>query len=223
MIFFAVNGKLLNSLLEWKFEDKWRTILPVLPTSFFMLVVIVNLNSWSFYYFKIEEMAVSAEEYIDKSKHVKKYKATINYLTVIACSIVIAYTIAICIKGTKKNVNLFDDISYATGVCLIITGILFWIQGILINLTIRENFAEFYYENRTILWLVTVMLSAPILVRGGIDIARVVDMDFKKSISDNGPVFTPLFYIFTDLFPMCFQLSSLVFGFIRHRRNKQIR
>jgi hypothetical protein len=182
MALFAVNGRLFMSFLDFEIADKWRTILPILPVAFFMLVVIINLNSWSFYYFKIEEQAVSAQNYVEKSKQVKKYKTIVNYTSIIASSCVIIYTLAICIKGSKDNSNLFNNIAMVAGVMLIIVGFAFWIQGILINIRIMESFPDFYAENRTILWVVTLMLSVPILVRGGIDIGRVVDLDFKKKI-----------------------------------------
>ena len=33
------------------------TLLPVLPTTFFLMAVIINSNIWCFYYFKIGDMA----------------------------------------------------------------------------------------------------------------------------------------------------------------------
>ena len=37
--------------------DKVRNVFSLLPLSLFLLAVILNLNNWIFYYFKIGEMA----------------------------------------------------------------------------------------------------------------------------------------------------------------------
>ena len=107
------------------------------------------------------------------------------------------------------------------GVLLISLGLVFAISGIKINNRIKTYFKEFYYENKRMLYLATMGLSVPLIVRGSIDIVRDFDEDFEYFTEHVNPVaFNILFYIICDLLPLFFQLSSLIFGYIRRKHDK---
>lgn len=109
------------------------------------------------------------------------------------------------------------------GVCLIITGNLFLLSGIMINYRIKDYFWDFYDENVCVLWAATFLLSIPIICRGMIDLTRHFNEDFNRFLNRNGMFYTPFFYIVLDMMPMCFQISSLVFGFLRYKKNRQLK
>ena len=72
------------------------------------------------------------------------------------------------------------------------------------------------------LYLATMGLSIPLIMRGSLDIVRDFDEDFEQFTEKINPVaFNILFYIICDLLPLCFQLSSLIFGYIRRKHDKQ--
>jgi len=66
------------------FDKIQNSVLTLLPLSIFLIAVIVNLNNWIFYYFKIGEMASHvdqrAQRYADKVK-LTRVKTILNYLT----------------------------------------------------------------------------------------------------------------------------------------------
>lgn len=204
IILYSFNGSIYVYCGDWSPDIKWFSIIAAVPASTFLLVVIVNLNSWSHYYFKIEEMSVFAKDYAKKSKFVKKFKTFINFITIIASAVVVFYTLFLCIKGSSLKDDMKNHMFVAAGVMLIVTGFLFWLQGVFINLLIKKNFSDFYQNNKITLWFPTYLLSVPIIIRGGIDIARVMDKDFDERVDDHREIFTITFYIFTDLFPLCF-------------------
>ena len=53
----ALNARIYATLYNFHFAKVWYTIVPILPMFFFVTVVIVNLKTWSDYYFKVGEMA----------------------------------------------------------------------------------------------------------------------------------------------------------------------
>lgn len=55
----------------------------------------------------------------------------------------------------------------------------FAISGVKINYRISKYFKEFYYENKMMLYLATMGLSIPLIVRGTLDIVREFDKGFE--------------------------------------------
>ena len=66
-------------------------------------------------------------------------------------------------------------------------------------------------------------LSVPLIARGILDLARALNDDFDLFILYNIAIYSPSFYILTDLLPLLFQQSSLIFGYIRNKQEKQFR
>jgi ABC-type molybdate transport system permease subunit len=107
------------------------------------------------------------------------------------------------------------------GILLITLGLVFAISGIKINYRISKYFKEFYFENKSMLCLATMGLSIPLIVRGTLDILREFDNDLEEFTEELYPAtFNILFYIICDLLPLFFQLSSLIFGYIRRKHDK---
>lgn len=203
----------------------WFSIVPALPTFFFLLVVIVNLNNWCFYYFKICDMARSVEMKImteSEKLTLKKWKLVINVFTVVCICITVTWAFAIIFESAFFQKNLSKTLIVVSGVNHLLSGSLFIVSGFMINLKIKKSFTSFYIENRTLLWLATLGLSVPILSRGILDLARVFNVDFEKFVHRFIKFYNPAFFLLGDLLPLLFQLSSLVFGYIRRRKNKQI-
>lgn len=137
--------------------------------------------------------------------------------------IICVYIVHVIYQGvTYPEVVKNKDFMLYAGVCLVVTGNLFLISGIMINFRIKDYFWDFYDENSFVLWAATFMLSIPIIGRGLIDLARHFNDTFNKFLARNSIVYTPFFYILLDIMPLCFQISSLVFGFIRYKKNREL-
>ena len=63
-------------------------------------------------------------------------------------------------------------------------------------------------------------LSAPLLVRGTIDIMRGFSIEFANHVWYHQAKYNILLFICGDLIPIIFQFSSLVFGFIRKKKDR---
>lgn len=187
------------------------------------MVVTLNLNNWAFYYIKIGEMSQTSEEYRRRSKTDAMFKKVINFLTFVVMSVIFAYMCYLITIGVKYNETRKEQLFLIAGIGLVIGGNIFLVMGILINFRIKDYFWDFYDENVKMLWAATLALSLPITTRGSIDLAREFNLDFDKWIRKNSMFYTPTFYILGDIFPLCFQVSSLVFGFIRYRKNQALR
>ncbi len=91
------------------------------------------------------------------------------------------------------------------GILLISLGLVFAISGLKINARIKTYFKDFYYENKRMLYLATMGLSIPLIVRGSLDIIRDFNKDFAYFTEQNNPVaFNILFYFICDLLPLFF-------------------
>lgn len=117
----------------------------------------------------------------------------------------------------------FTKLQLISGVLFILLGSCFGVSGILINRRLRTYFLEFYRDNKCVLWVACFGLSVPLIARGILDLTRAFSQDFDFFILYNMAIYSPCFYILTDLLPALFQLSSLIFGYIRNKQEKQFR
>jgi hypothetical protein len=66
-------------------DPAWTyTVLAVLPVTFFSIAIILNLNNWIFYYFKIGEMASLIDQQASQLgdvHQIKKYRVFLNFMT----------------------------------------------------------------------------------------------------------------------------------------------
>ena len=102
-------------------------------------------------------------------------------------------------------------------------GIVFGISGCMNNHRLWKYFPEFYQENKYMLILATLGLSVPLIIRGGIDMKIHNSDSFNDKIEDHIDLFNALLFLVLDLIPIGFQLSSLIFGYIRKQKNKKQR
>lgn len=78
----------------------WFTILPVMPVTFFQMVIIINLNSWINYYFKVGEMASLANyNFVYDEKKVKIYKRILNAFSVLSFVWIVYFSIYISVES----------------------------------------------------------------------------------------------------------------------------
>ena len=74
------------------------SILPVLPVSLLSIAAILNLNNWTFYYFKIGEMASHIDTRAKELGHfetIKRKRLAINIITFVTISSIVAFVVTI--------------------------------------------------------------------------------------------------------------------------------
>jgi len=61
------------------------------------------------------------------------------------------------------------------------------------------------------------------MLRGLVDLLRFSIASVEEYINAHDTVYNIFVFLFLDCIPLCFQLSTLIFGYIRQRDNKQYR
>lgn len=109
---------------------------------------------------------------------------------------------------------------YLCGTIFVFLGLAFGITGIMTNRKLKSHFTEFYNENRFMLLAATYGLSIPMIIRGANDILTRTSVEYHKLITNHNIAFEVIFFVFLELPVIGFQLSSLVFGYIRNKHQK---
>jgi len=91
------------------------------------------------------------------------------------------------------------------------------------NHRLWKFFPDFYYENKSMLILATIGLSVPLIIRGILDTSRYYSENFETIVNKHLAIYDTLLFVILDLVPIGFQLSSLIFGYIRKQKNKKAR
>jgi hypothetical protein len=91
------------------------------------------------------------------------------------------------------------------------------------NIRLKTYFNKFYMENRVMLTFATLGLTIPLILRGSLDLFRHYDPEFDEMISENIALYDSMIFSIGDVIPISFQLSSLIFGYIRNKKDKKSR
>ena len=109
---------------------------------------------------------------------------------------------------------------YLCGIIFMFLGFAFGITGQMTNMRLKSHFTEFYNENKCMLLAATYGLSIPMILRGLNDIMTRASKTYHQSIIDHNISFEIGFFLVLDVPLITFQLSSLVFGYIRRKQNE---
>ena len=181
------------------------------------IAAILNLSNWIFLYYKIGEYSKftvgdsSSEENnsdddsddsgpviqmtIDKKR---KILETVTYLVIM--SLIgffgwIYYNLFYLDKALNEIVRIFS------GCLLLVIGLAFSIASFKINSRLKEYFYDFYIENRNLLLLPQIGLSAPMFIRGAYDLGRLYE-PFNDFIIRHIGLADSLNFIIGDLIPI---------------------
>jgi hypothetical protein len=96
----------LDYVPEDHFPPPLFSIVPIMPVSLLSIAAILNLNNWTFYYFKIGEMAshvdVRAIEYGDPGS-LKRRRLILNMVTLVAILTIVSFVVGISYKSVNEN------------------------------------------------------------------------------------------------------------------------
>lgn len=110
------------------------------------------------------------------------------------------------------------------GIQFIVFGLIFGVYGILTNCLLKQHYNQFYEKHKFMLYLATIGLSVPTILRGCLNTMRGL-LSNSSAISEwvvaNEQLYNLLLYLFGSLIPELFQILTLVFGFIRKKNDKK--
>lgn len=113
---------------------------------------------------------------------------------------------------------------YMWGAEYLILGLVYVLIGYLILRTLKLNFTHFHHQHKNKLILVTMGLSGSLILKGLFNILKDWSTAFTNLILKDVALTNLIVFIVCDTFPIFFQLSTLIFGYIRMKsENDQIK
>jgi len=104
-------------------------------------------------------------------------------------------------------------------------GILFFTVGCMMIVRLKKYFRDFYKEFGCQLWTANVLLTLPLTFRAITDAANESEK-FQALYYKNWytlSIYNMILFILATYIPMLTQISSLIFGFVRHKKVKLFR
>lgn len=102
----------------------------------------------------------------------------------------------------------------------IICGFIFGITAYMTNQRLKRHFRPFYDQNKVKLIVSAVGLSIPLIMRGTSDFFTKFEW-YTNWQEQNKTTYEIMFFFISDIIPLGFQLTSLVFGYIRRKKDKK--
>lgn len=103
------------------------------------------------------------------------------------------------------------------GILYNVLAALFLVVGILMIFRVKRYFKDFYDENKKNLIFVSIMLSSSLLFRGIFDTLRYFNSSFHNLVTNHDIIVDAILFFFCDMIPCFFQLSTMIFGYIRQK------
>ena len=97
-----------------------------------------------------------------------------------------------------------ESVMLIVGLDFLFLGIIFGIVSYKICVLIKNNFPDFYLENKNTLILATVGLTVPLFFRGISDTLRYSSKDYQNKVTEYEFAYNILDLIFFDLIPILF-------------------
>jgi hypothetical protein len=224
IVLFSVNAYIYNNTDEFTFHPAVYTIIPMCPVVFLTLGALCNLYNWIFYFFKIGQMAAHIDSRASlylSIDYQNKQRMLLNLVFGGLGLTVLLFFVGITIYSLNNSTNEVELVQEIAGVNFIILGTAFGVSGCLNNNRLQKFFPLFYSENKKMLWFATCGLCIPIIGRGCLDVFRSCSDGFVDMVNENLALYDSMIFIIFDCVPIGFQFSSLVFGYIRKKRNNR--
>lgn len=149
----------------------------------------------------------------------------LNIITIICMS---CYSIPVLLitfrPCTHKQDNRYDDISdNVSSTMFAILGLVFFICGLIMNMSLKSSFPQFYDSYHWFLWIACFCLSVPLLLRSITNELYAHSQTFNEWYTDQFVFANTTFLIVTTYIPILTSVFSLVFGFLRKRQESMMK
>ena len=112
--------------------------------------------------------------------------------------------------------------TYLTSGCIFCyLGFGFLVYGLMTIWTLKQHFKPFYTENFCVLIFATTSLFLPLMARGILNLLNALNTRFAAWVIYQRINFEAITYIVGTVIPIMSQLSTLIFGHIRKRKNEK--
>ena len=114
----------------------------------------------------------------------------------------------------------------AYSIYTIIFGVCFAILGSLTISTIKKYYVDFYNNYKVLLIISTIGLSVPVIAKGALILYTLIADDmsefsgyFSCNFDQKRKVLSYILFIAFAIIPLGFQLSGLIYGYIRYMKS----
>ena len=115
--------------------------------------------------------------------------------------------------------NIDDPLIRMIWITFLILSVIFFGVGCFMLLRLRRYFRDFYEQFGFRLWVANIFLTLPLTFRGIFDALKSNKSwnSFWESDEYTMATYNVLIMTFSTYLPMVLQISSLIFGFVRHK------
>ena len=155
-----------------------------------------------------------------------KMKKCEKVLNIIGGLVALIYICTFLFYTTRACLD--DPADYTVGpinnigtVMFVFLGVVFFTVGIMMNLSLKWHFPEFYKQYRCLLWTVTLLLTFPLFIRGIKDHFYNYSESFRTFYDSHFVFDNTVYALLSTVLPIITQTGSLIFGFMRARENQK--
>ena len=187
-----------------------------LPAVFLAVAAILNLNKLIYFNFYLRAVRDGISDETDEAK-LGRRRMLLNLATLLAGAFVIAYPAYYyaegCNNANYQDKSEFDNyknevIDPLVLFCIItyfVLSLLFFVVCVVLVVSLKVFFPEFYLEKRLYLWLAMIILTFPLTLRAALDYSTYANQSFSSKINDDSDdliTYQWVFFVFTQLTPI---------------------
>lgn len=127
---------------------------------------------------------------------------------------------------TQWQKDCYAQMVIATVVLFSILSIFFLFSATILLQALAKHFSQFYLKHRCMLITVTILMTIPLAFRAILDGMKAVIpgwADYIDSRFFRNTIYNFCFFLLTTFLPIVSQMGTLVFGYTRYRKQKEIR
>ena len=165
---------------------------------------------------------------IEQAQYLLDRKWKLSILTAILVAAYVATNFYFYAYGCFGDFETFEDfdvevlnpIKRATFTAFMLLAISYFTVGCILLSRLKKHFGKLHEQWAGHLWTALILLTVPLTLRGALDLFHI-----ERHLDRRGyqlAVYNVLFSLTTTFLPIIFQISSLVFGFIRRKQSSLV-
>lgn len=155
----------------------------------------------------------------------RKFTLASRLLDIISLALIVAININFWIQTSRvcasaNFANGFGAISNMFTTLFTSLGVVFLISGIVMALSLKKYYFDFYAEYGRLIWIATFSLALPLFLRGINSYLYKKHGQYFNYYSNHFALVNSLYVFFSSIVPIVAQMASLIFG-AKHQYEKK--
>lgn len=204
----------------------------VAPVAFLQIAIVLNINMWVHFLLKIEVMAASLKLKVsseDDGRKIKRQRKIANISSTLLVLGILGYLVGVIVDWKSyyphDHMTVEEIAHYQRSIYLVIglffatVSFLFFLVSLMTIQRIQRYFPGLYLAHKRKMYLAMFGLSVPLILHAILDLLNI-NTSYILFKYNHLEVFNAITIFFGFLIPVGFQFSSLVFGFIRNKNDR---